>query len=138
MIRPLAIAALALPLLAARSDPLAGRVAGEPQRCITLSPTNGPSIVDAHTILYTEGAGRRIWKTGPVGACPSLEPLTTLIVEVYGGQLCRNDRFRVLTPGTSIPSAYCRFTPFTPYTRPAGAQKRDGTTRGDAPPAQPD
>ncbi|GAA0666616.1 hypothetical protein FHT00_000024 [Sphingomonas insulae] len=124
-LRPLALLALALPLLAARSDPLAGRIAGEPQRCITLSSTNGPSTIDARTILYTEGAGRRIWKTGPVGDCPSLEPLTTLIVDVYGGQLCRNDRFRVLTPGTTIPSAYCRFTEFTPYTRPDRTRKPD-------------
>lgn len=125
MIRSLTLLALALPLLAAKSDPLAGRIAGAPQRCITLSPTNGPSIVDRHTILYTEGAGRRVWRTGPVGACPSLEPLTTLIVDVYGGQLCRNDRFRVLTPGTLIPSAYCRFTEFTPYTRAERAQAGD-------------
>ncbi len=125
MIRPLAALALALPLLAAGSDPLADRIAGAPQRCIPLSATNGPSIVDARTILYTEGAGRRVWKTGPVGNCPSLEPLTTLIVDIYGGQLCRNDRFRVLTPGTSIPSAYCRFTEFTPYTRAAEAPRPD-------------
>jgi hypothetical protein len=117
--KPWLVAALALPLVAAKSDPLAGRVAGAPQNCITLSQTNGPSVIDNHTILYTEGAGRRVWKTGTVGACPSLEPLTTLVVDVYGGQLCRNDRFRVLTPGTTIPSAYCRFTAFTPYTRVA-------------------
>ncbi len=117
MIRPLMLVALALPLMAAKSDPLAGRAQGQPANCINLSQSNGPSIIDDHTILYTEGAGRRVWKTGPVGACPSLAPLNTLIVEVYGGQLCRNDRFRVLTPGTSIPSAYCRFTQFTPYTR---------------------
>jgi hypothetical protein len=119
MLKPLALLALALPLVAAKSDPLAGRVAGPPQNCVSLSQTNGPSIIDEHTILYTEGAGRRIWKTGPVGACPSLAPLNTLIVDVYGGQLCRNDRFRVLTPGTTIPSAYCRFTQFTPYTKAA-------------------
>lgn len=116
-IKPFLLASLALPLMAAKSDPLAGRVAGPPQHCIPLSQTNGPSIIDNHTILYTEGAGRRVWKTGTVGACPSLAPLNTLIVDVYGGQLCRNDRFRVLTPGTTIPSAYCRFTEFTPYTK---------------------
>lgn len=117
--KALALLALAVPLMAAKSDPLAGRVAGSPAECITLSSTSGPAIIDAHTILYTDGAGRRLWKTGPVGDCPSLAPLNTLIVDVWGGQLCRNDRFRVLTPGTSIPSAYCRFTQFTPYIRPA-------------------
>ena len=116
--KALALLALVLPLMATRSDPLADRVAGTPADCISLSSTNGPEIVDAHTILYRQGAGRTVWKTGPVGACPSLAPLNTLIVDVWGGQLCRNDRFRVLTPGTSIPSAYCRFTRFTPYTLP--------------------
>ena len=115
MIRPLLIAALALPLLAAKSDPLAGRVAGAPVNCISLPTSQGPAIVDSHTILYTQGA--RVWKTGPVGACPSLAPLTTLVVDVYGGQLCKNDRFRVITPGLTIPSAYCRCTEFTPYGR---------------------
>lgn len=115
MIRPLLIAALALPLLAAKSDPLAGRVAEAPANCISLTSMQGRSIVDAHTILYTQGA--RVWKTGPVGACPSLAPFTTLVIDVYGGQLCKNDRFRVITPGMTIPSGYCRFTEFTPYVR---------------------
>lgn len=51
---------------------------------------------------------------------PVAGPLTTVIVEMRGSQLCRNDQFRVLTPGTSIPSGYCRLGKFTPYTRPKG------------------
>lgn len=124
--KALALLALALPLVAARSDPLAGRVAGAPVDCITLSSTDGPSVVDAHTILYRRGAGGTIWKTAPVGDCPSLAPLNPLIVDVWGGQLCRNDRFRVLTPGVSIPSAYCRFDRFVPYTRPPADRARPG------------
>ena len=42
MIKPLALLALALPLVAAKSDPLAGRVAGEPANCVSVSQTNGP------------------------------------------------------------------------------------------------
>lgn len=118
MIRPLALVALALPLLAAKSDPFTGLVAQPPVDCISLSNNDGPSVIDGQTILYRRGAGR-VWRTGPVGACPSLAPLTTLVVEVYGGQLCRNDRFRVITPGMSIPSAYCRFDRFTPYVKAA-------------------
>ncbi|AXJ96810.1 hypothetical protein DM480_02715 [Sphingomonas sp. FARSPH] len=116
--RRLAIVPLAaLALVAAKDDPLAGRVAGEPQQCIDLPSTGGPMIVDAHTILFREGAGRRLWKTSPVGACPALRPLVTLVTRPgAGSQLCRNDRFQVIEPGMSIPSAYCRFTDFTPYT----------------------
>lgn len=101
-------------LVAGKSDPLVGRSAGTPVRCVNLQLLNGPEIVDAQTILYRQ-SGKRIWKTGPVGECPSLRPLDTLIVEVYGGQLCRNDRFRTVSAGMSIPSGSCRFRDFTPY-----------------------
>lgn len=106
--------ALALPLVAARSDPLAGRVAGPPRDCLEIARVMGPDIVDARTILYRQN-GRRIWRAEVVGACPSLRPLTRLIVEPTGAQLCRNDRFRALGPNEIIPSGYCRFGRFTPY-----------------------
>lgn len=96
---------------------LAGRVPGKPESCITLGSNDGPQIIDAHTILYRH-SGKRVWRTGPIGACPSLRPLNTLVIEVWGGQLCKNDRFRVVTPGLSIPSGYCRFDSFTPYDKP--------------------
>lgn len=121
MIRVAVIRASGLVLAAGLSvgaarDPLAGRVAGKPVDCISLSLNATPEIVDERTILYRQG-GRRMWRTGPVGACPSLRPLNTLIVENYGGRICRNDRFRVLIPSTTIPSGYCRFAAFTPYER---------------------
>ena len=102
---------------AAVAKALAGRVAGTPTSCIDPSRIDGPEIIDQHTILYRQ-TGRRTWRTGPVGACPSLRPLTTLITEIYGSQMCRNDRFRVLEPGTTIPSGYCRFADFVPYDKP--------------------
>lgn len=106
------------PAVAARDrDPLAGRVAGAPVRCISDTATSGPTVIDRTTILYSQ-TGRRTWVTHPVDSCPSLAPLNTLIVEKWGNQTCANDRFRVLEPGTSIPSAYCRFGPFTPYDKP--------------------
>ncbi len=102
--------------VAGKSDPLADRVAGAPVRCIDIQRNGGPEIVDSQTILYRE-SGKRIWKTGPVGECASLRPLDTVIVEIYGGQLCRNDRFRTVSVGMSIPSGYCRFRDFTPFDR---------------------
>lgn len=118
MIRPIALAALAaLTLSAGKSDPLEGRVAGKPATCIDLDFSTSPQIVDAHTILYRQ-SGKRIWKTGPVGDCPSLRPFDTLIVDAYGTRICRNDRFRTVQNGMSIPSGYCRFRDFTPYDKP--------------------
>ncbi|WP_375429017.1 hypothetical protein [uncultured Sphingomonas sp.] len=118
MIRALVLILAAGLSVGAKRDPLAGRIAGEPRDCLSLSRNTSPAIVDERTILYRE-SGRRIWRTGPVSACPSLRPNTILIVEVFGAhQICRNDRFRTLLPSTTIPSGYCRFTQFTPYDRP--------------------
>ena len=117
MIRALALVLAAGLSVGAKRDPLAGRIAGESRDCLSLSRNTSPTVIDQRTILYRE-SGRRIWRTGPVGACPSLRPNTILIVQVYGAQLCRNDRFQTLIPNTTIPSGYCRFTQFTPYDRP--------------------
>jgi hypothetical protein len=119
---PLALLAITIPAGAAAppakdKDFLAGRVPGKPVRCIDPQTNQGPTIIDNQTILYN-ATGRRIYRTGPVGACPSLRPFTTLIVEIRTGQLCENDLFRVLQPGTSIASGYCRFKSFVPYEKP--------------------
>jgi hypothetical protein len=119
-------AALLVSLLAlsgAAKDPLAGRVAGAPVRCISDTAISGPSILDGHTIIYNAG-GRRSWIVHPQGVCPSLRPLNTLVIERWGSETCTNDRFRVLEPGTTIPSAYCRFGEFVPYDKPAKQPRR--------------
>lgn len=119
---PLALLAITIPASAAAppakdEDFLEGRVPGKPVRCIDPQTNQGPTIIDNQTILYN-ATGRRIYRTGPVGTCPSLQPFNALIVEIRSGQLCENDMFRVLQPGSSIPSGYCRFRPFVPYDKP--------------------
>ena len=95
---------------------LGDRVPGTPRDCISTTDADGPQIIDGHTILY-KPVGRTVWRNELTSQCPSLRPYTTLIVEVHGAQICRNDRFRVIEPGSSIPSAYCMFGKFTPYTK---------------------
>jgi hypothetical protein len=113
-----AVAASACAGPAVRTDPFAGRIAGTPVQCVALSSGSSPAAVDASTIVVRESGGR-LWRTGPRGSCPALgRTPVTLIVEVFGGQLCRNDRFRVLEVGATIPSAPCLFDRFTPYDRP--------------------
>lgn len=97
---------------------LGDRVPSKPQDCINPGITDGPQVIDSHTLIYRQGS--RLYRNDLVSECPSLAPLTTVIVEMRGSQLCRNDMFRVLTPGTSIPSGYCRLGQFTPYSRPKG------------------
>ena len=110
------VAVLGLGLMAARSDPFAGRVAGPAARCVDTSTTqSGPVIADNDVI--TINAGRRIWRAKVRGQCVGLRPFNTLIVERWGSQLCRNDRFQVVQPGMSIPSQWCFFDGFVPYDR---------------------
>jgi hypothetical protein len=98
------------------AEALEGRVAGKPQDCIS-SPqqTNGPQIIDQRTILYRDG--RRVWRNTLAAECPSLDKYDILIVELHGSQVCRNDLFRPVDPGSRIPGATCRFGQFTPYTK---------------------
>jgi hypothetical protein len=121
--RLLAAALLPLALTAAKNhDPLAGRVAGPPVDCINPTfTTDGPTVIDKQTILY--GSGRTVYRVTPTGACTnSLESFSTIINVVYGGQICKNDRFRVLRPGETIPSPFCFYGRFTPFTKPPKAR----------------
>jgi hypothetical protein len=117
----LGAAAPAAPREDALASALAGRVAGTPVDCVDHARLGGPQIIDEKTLIYRE-SGRRIWRNDLIGSCPGLRPMDTLIVDVFGSQLCRNDHFRALTPGTTIPSAICRLGKFTPYDKPAKAK----------------
>ena len=110
----LAVAAL---LGAAADDPLAGRVPGAAADCVPLRSNSALTIWDGKTVAYREN-GRRTWISHPVGHCVQMHGDDTLIYDVFGGRLCRNDRFRVLTRGSSIASATCRLGPFIPSDKP--------------------
>ena len=98
-------------------DPLAGRVAGKAMDCVDQSQLGGPDVIDDRTILYRQSL-RRIWRNDLSEACPGLRPNTTLIVEIYGSQLCRSDHFRTRDAGSIIPGPLCRLGKFTPYDLP--------------------
>ncbi|KQO51073.1 hypothetical protein [Sphingomonas sp. Leaf257] len=107
---------LTLTLSAAKSDPFAGRVAGPPVQCVDTSTTmSGPVIADKGVIVIN--AGRRVWRAKIRGQCFGIQPFNTLLIDRWGSQVCRNDRFRVLQQGLSIPSAWCFFDGFVPYDR---------------------
>ena len=114
---PVAVAGLVGVAPAAERDPLAGRVAGAAVACVDQSRLGGPDIIDSRTILYRQSRGR-IWRNDLPEACPGLRPNTTLIVEIYGSQLCSNDRIRAHDAGSIIPGPSCRLGKFTPYDLP--------------------
>lgn len=97
------------------ADAIGDRQPGTPQNCINPGMNDGPRIIDRRRVIYRQGP--RLWVNTLEAECPNLEPYNTLIVEMHGSQLCRNDQFRVLEPGNRIPGPYCRFGKFTPYSK---------------------
>jgi hypothetical protein len=101
---------------AAERDALAERIAGKLVDCVDHARLGGPEIIDTRTLRYRDG--RRIWRNDLPAACPGLRPTATVIVEIYGSQLCRNDHVRAQEVGSVIPGPVCRLGKFTPYDLP--------------------
>lgn len=113
--RSVLLAAAPMLLLAAKDDPMAGRVAGSPAKCLSsIDATARAEIVDARTITYSRTA-KRTWVVHPRGTCLGLQPGRTLVVEQRGAQLCQGDRFRTVQSTSSVPSPACTFDAFVPY-----------------------
>ena len=97
------------------AEALEGRVAGKPQDCVSTMGLGGPQVIDANTLLYREGG--RVWRNDLPSSCPSLDRFSIIVAELHGSQICRNDMFRPVDPGSRIPGPHCRFGQFTPYVK---------------------
>lgn len=117
-----ALAQDSAPLSPDLAKALAGRVAGKPQNCISGSRVGGPEVIDNRNIVYRQ-SGARIWRNETVDRCPTLRDNDILIIEIYGDQICRYDRFQVVNRNSGIPSAYCILGQFTPYDKVKPAPK---------------
>lgn len=95
---------------------LAGRVAGPPQSCVSAQSVSNLRAIDAATLGY--GSGPSIYVNRLGGDCPGLRELSTVIVEVYGGQYCRGDHFRAVELAGGIPGPVCILGDWVPYRRP--------------------
>jgi hypothetical protein len=98
-------------------DPqLAGRVAGAPQRCVTISAQQSLRVSDSdrHMLLY--GNGRTIW-TNRLGQC-TFGSDDVLVTEPLGSSYCRGDLVRSFDRQSRIPGPACVLGDFVPYNRP--------------------
>ena len=93
----------------------AGRTAGAPVDCVDVQPSSGRFRGIGGAIVL--GDGGRLYRSDPVDGCRFLRGDPVIVVDVYGSRVCRNDRFRTIDRGASIPSADCRFGAFVPYER---------------------
>lgn len=94
---------------------LEGRTAGKTQSCLANFGVTGPQIIDSKTLLYRDG--RTIWRNDLPEECPGMQPDDLLVVEIFGSQLCENDRFRANPRGSVVPGVSCRIGKFTAYTK---------------------
>ena len=98
-------------------DPLAreiaGRVAGQVQRCVTADPGASLRVVDGARLALRRGDTRYINRLP--AACPGLRLDDQLIIEVQQDRFCQNDQFRSIAFGSSIAGPTCRLGAFTPY-----------------------
>lgn len=97
------------------SRELAGRSAGAPQNCVPASAGDSLVARDSRTLVYRRGD--TLWVNRLAAACPGLNPMSTLIVDLHGSQYCRGDPVRAVEPGQSIPGPICVLGGFTPWRR---------------------
>jgi hypothetical protein len=80
-------------------------------------PQEGLRPLNSATFAY--GHGRTIYINNIGGACPGIEPLSTLIVEPgIAGEFCRGDHVRGREIGASIPGPTCILGDWVPYRMP--------------------
>lgn len=117
-----ALAQDSAPLSPDLAKALAGRVPGKPENCISNGRVNGPEVIDNRNILYRQ-SGARIWRNELTDSCPALRDNDILVIEIYGDQICKFDRFRVVNRNSGIPSGFCILGSFTPYDKVKPAPK---------------
>ena len=92
---------------------VAGAPTGAARACFSPAAGEALTVIDKQTVAYR--SGRTLWVNRLSAPCPSLSSTSTLVIEQYGGQVCRGDRLRTIEHGLSIPSGACLLGHFTPH-----------------------
>jgi hypothetical protein len=93
---------------------LAGKVAGQPTRCLPLFRTHDMVAIDENTILYRDG--RTVYVNHTLGSCYGLGRFNNaLVTKTLGSSLCHGDIARVVDPTTGVNAGSCAIGDFVPY-----------------------
>lgn len=95
----------------------AGRVAGNPVRCVDLPRVRQTHIVDKTAIVYDMGA--TIYVNRPRGGADSLRDDDILVTRLISSQLCQLDMVDLVDRSAGFISGFVSLGMFVPYTRPA-------------------
>jgi hypothetical protein len=94
---------------------LEGRVAGEPQNCISLSSARSSTIIDGTAIVYR--AGSTLWVNRPKGGAESLDDDDILVTKTIGSQLCSIDTVQLRDRTSQMYAGFVSLGEFVPYRR---------------------
>lgn len=94
---------------------IAGKIAGEPVRCISQSPQTNIIRVSDDLLLYRV-SGRLVYENRLKSSCPGLARDDDVIVaEQFGSQQCSGDLLRLVDRVGGIPGPVCVLGDFVPY-----------------------
>ena len=99
---------------------LAGKVPGEPIRCLPNYRTNETIRISDDILLYRAG-GNLVYRNTLKGACPGLaRDSDIMVVQQFGSSTCEGDFFHLVDRTSGIRGPTCVFGEFVPYRKPAG------------------
>jgi hypothetical protein len=97
---------------------LEGRVAGEPQDCISLSTARSSQIIEKTAIVYKVGS--TYWVNRPKGGAESLDDDDILVTKTTGSQLCSIDAVELRDRTSHMYAGFVSLGQFVPYKRVKG------------------
>ncbi|WP_370306570.1 hypothetical protein [Sphingobium abikonense] len=103
--------------LAELDEALAGKVAGEPQTCISRVPQTNLRVISNNVLLY-RASSKLTYKNELIGSCNGLTRGDIMVVRSFGSQMCRGDITTTVSPMSGIPSGACALGDFIPYRTP--------------------
>ena len=91
---------------------LEGRVAGEPESCISAYTSSRLEVIDETALVYD--AGNTIWVARPKDP-RSLDRHDVLVIDRFSSQLCAQDVVRTVDSSTGITTGVVFLGDFVPY-----------------------
>ncbi|WP_201022958.1 hypothetical protein [Sphingopyxis sp. H115] len=114
-------AAALTPKQAERLDKqLAGKVPGEPIKCLPSYRSTDTIRVSDSILLYRSG-GNLVYRNDLKSSCPGLaRDSDIMVVRQFGSSTCSGDFFHLVDRSSGIRGPTCVFGEFVPYRKPAG------------------
>jgi hypothetical protein len=103
------------PMQSALPAMFAGYSAGSARNCIPASRSTGISLIDDNHAIVRDGG--TIWVSQLRAPCNADNGLRTIVIDVHGGNYCRNDAFRLADATSTIPGPSCFLGDWIPYRR---------------------